>query len=720
MQHDSDSYQLTLESIPDPCIIYDNQANVVAVNQAFEEVFGWSINEIRGKPLAIQLSETKEADGKSNNSESSGGAISRNESQWKMKNGQILDVRQSISLLENPSGEPIGRLIILQNITDQKEKEQRLLASEQRLLAAFDASPVPIITYDLNGLVTYVNPAFEATFGWEKDELMGQLVDFVPEERLLEYAESSQHLLMHDQIVALDTQRFRKDGNRLDINLNSALFRDHEQNPIGSVEILQDITQRKQFENTLQQAKNAAERANRAKSIFLANMSHEIRTPMNAILGYAQIMLRDSSLQTRWKDQLSIINQSGEHLLGLIDDILELSKIESGQLSLNPRDFDLHTLVSDLGSLFILEAEHKQLQLIVEPLRNLPQFVYADDGKIRQILINLLSNAIKFTDTGTVSLSVKILDGHSATQQLEFIISDSGEGIPLQQQQHIFEYFQQANTAKERGGAGLGLAISREYARLMGGDIRVESKVGIGSTFRFDCPVKHGQKHLASTERTEREAQTLAKLQADIRILIVDDEPSNRDVILQLLLPLGLSVQEAKNGIECLENFTIWSPDIILLDLVLPDLNGGEVARRIRELPSGQDVIIIVVSASGSHSEYFQSAMAHCDGFLSKPFRYEDLIKVISSHSGINITYGEKDDLNQLNVATSTLSQLRDDTVPRDLLTKLESAAFLGQINKLEKLIAQVEEINTAVARDLRVLANEYNYPGIRDYLLDL
>ena len=332
-------------------------------------------------------------------------------------------------------------------------------------------------------------------------------------------------------------------------------------------------------------------------------------------------------------------------------------------------------------------------------------------------MINLLSNAIKFTDSGTVSLSVHVLDSLNTEQQLEFIISDSGEGIPLQQQRHIFEYFQQANTAKERGGAGIGLAISREYARLMGGDIQVESKIGIGSKFRFVCTVKRGQNQLVSTEIREREPLGLAPSQVSTRILVVDDEPSNRDVLLQLLQPLGLTIREAKNGTECIEQFTAWNPNVILLDLVLPDLNGSEVAASIRELPGGQNVIIIVVSASGHHSEYFHSAMLHCDGFLSKPFRYTDLIQVIESHVGISFIYSEMEDSNPSAAKTTQVLAHRGNSVPKDLLTRLEESALLGQINELENLIAHVEELDSAVAQNLRELASEYNYPGIREYL---
>ncbi len=840
MKYDSVPYQLTLESIPDPSIVCDNQGNIVAANREFEKTFGWELHEIQGKLLEFLLQQVNIFEENVTDLSLDKNVITQREAQQATKSGQVLDVRVSVSILRDSSGGITGALIILRNLTEQREKErllraseQRLLAafdaspvpiitydmaglvtyinpafeitfgwsrdellgniidfvpeerlleyaessqhllthdqivamdtqrfkkdghrldinlnsalfrdhnqtpigsveilqdithrkhkerllraSEQRLLAAFDASPVPIITYDMAGLVTYINPAFEITFGWSRDELLGNIIDFVPEERLLEYAESSQHLLTHDQIVAMDTQRFKKDGHRLDINLNSALFRDHNQTPIGSVEILQDITHRKHLEHTLQQAKDSAERANRAKSIFLANMSHEIRTPMNAILGYAQIMMRDSDLQAQWHQKLSIINQSGEHLLGLIDDILELSKIESGQLSLNLRHFDLHTLIYDLGDLFTLETDSKQLQLIVEIMPKVPQFIYADDGKIRQILINLLSNAIKFTDSGSVSLSARVLDSQSTQQQLEFKISDTGEGIPLAQQQHIFEYFQQANTAKERGGAGLGLAISREYARLMGGDVQVESKIGSGSTFRFTCLIERGQEQRALTGRSKKSPLGLAPNQGSIRVLIVDDEPSNRDVLLQLLQPLGLTLQEARNGVECIEQFTAWDPHLILLDLVLPDISGSEVAKRIRELPGGQDVIIIIVSASGHHSEYSQAGPSYTNGFLSKPFRYTELIELIESHLEISFKYSE---INDPNPAITTISSAQSQVpIPKDLLEKLEKATLLGQINEIDKLITLVEELDTDVAHNLRELASKFNYPSIRDYI---
>ena len=379
--------------------------------------------------------------------------------------------------------------------------------------------------------------------------------------------------------------------------------------------------ERKQAEVNLQQAKEAAETANRAKSRFLANMSHELRTPLNAILGFTQVISRDPSLNPHHQESLGIINRSGEHLLALINDVLEMAKIEAGQITLNSRAFDLHRLLSNLQEMLRCRAEAKGLKLIFEDSPEVPQYVRTDEGKLRQVLINLLGNAIKFTQQGQVTLRLMTENQQSvvSNQQsvvgigsrgdgemgnasqpstlcplsatlsspfhiLVFEIEDTGAGIELDQDEALFDAFVQTETGRQsQEGTGLGLAISRQFVRLMGGDIRVSSVLGRGTIFRFDIRVEPVQQttDLATTP-VHRKVIGLAPNQPVYRILVVEDNRLNRLALVKLLKSCGFQVQEASNGHDAIALWRSWRPDLIWMDIRMPRMDGCEATERIK------------------------------------------------------------------------------------------------------------------------------------------
>jgi signal transduction histidine kinase len=330
----------------------------------------------------------------------------------------------------------------------------------------------------------------------------------------------------------------------------------------------------------LLQAKAEAEAATRAKSTFLSTMSHEIRTPMNAILGYAQLMLRDPGLGPDAKANLAIIGRSGEHLLGLINDVLDMAKIEAGRTELNPSTFNFPRFLDDLAAMFRLRAEAKALRFDMLVDGESVPYVVADEGKIRQALINLLANAIKFTKRGQVKLHVTLESRSADRLRLSASVQDTGPGISYEEQSKLFEPFTQTSRGlHSQEGTGLGLAITRKYARLMGGDVTVISSPGEGSTFQFEIPVERGNSGVAVRRSAPR--RVIGIRTGNPRILVVDDQFENRDWLIKLLTAIGFSVRGSVNGEAAIRDWEEWDPRFILMDIHMPVMDGLEATRRI-------------------------------------------------------------------------------------------------------------------------------------------
>jgi len=396
-------------------------------------------------------------------------------------------------------------------------------------------------------------------------------------------------------------------------------------------------------------AKENADASNRAKSEFLAKMSHEFRTPLNAILGFAQVMGRDSSLSSTQQEQLKIINQSGEHLLNLINDVLEMSKIESGKVSLNAMDFDLLKILENLKSLLQLKARLKGLALKIKVDDRVPQYVYGDEKKLRQVLLNLVDNGIKFTSQGCVTLEAipcptPGTDGDR--HQIRFIVSDTGIGIAPENIDRLFQPFVQSQALAlthswqhDEEGTGLGLAISKHFVELMGGQLRVDSTVGLGSRFFFEIPLELGQAQSITTDRPLQPIAGLAPDQPTYRILVVDDEREQRLLLLHLLNHVGFEVQAAENGQEAIELWQSWQPHLILMDMRMPVVNGLEATQQIKASIQGQATVIIAVTAHAFEEDRQQVLGAGCDDYLSKPFQQPVLLDKIAQHLGVRYLY---------------------------------------------------------------------------------
>ena len=466
-------------------------------------------------------------------------------------------------------------------------------------------------------------------------------------------------------------------------------------------------------------AKDAAEAANRAKSTFLANMSHEIRTPLNAIIGFSQLMQGDADLSQKNREHLDTINRSGEHLLALINDILEMSKIEAGRTVLASSTFDLHALVSDLEVMFRVRTDEKGLQFELNRGEDVPRYVAADEGKLRQVLINLLSNAVKFTDTGGVTARVTSTEGRDDGPLVSFSVTDTGPGIAEEEQHRLFKHFEQTASGVGTGaGTGLGLAISREFVRLMGGDLTIESQPGVGSTFRFEVAMEVGDAADAPEEGLARQVTGLKPGQPERRILVVDDKQPNRRLVREMLAGVGFTVYEATNGREAVESFAEHACHLILMDRRMPVMDGFGAIARIRETAEGKNVVIIVLTASAFQESREASLVAGADDFIAKPFRAEDLFAAIGKHLGVEYEYAEAEP-----AAGETAEGSSQPTVgavaelPANLLKRMRDATISGDLDRLLELIDEAEGHDATAAEGLRRLADQFEYEALLQVL---
>ena len=464
---------------------------------------------------------------------------------------------------------------------------------------------------------------------------------------------------------------------------------------------------------SLAQARQSAEAASRAKSEFLSTMSHELRTPLNAVLGYAQLLMREQGLSEHVAD-LSIIQRSGEHLLTLINDLLDLAKIEAGKFEILPAPVSLSMCLRSVADIVRVKAEEKDLLFTLDAAPDLPRAVQADEKRLRQVLLNLLSNAVKFTRRGEVRLVVRrlALDEAAAEAKVGFEVHDTGVGMRPEQVNALFRPFQQVGDAQSRSaGTGLGLAISRELVRLMGGDIAVVSQPEHGSRFSFELslPLLEGE------PEDQARAQTITGYRGPRRrLLIVDDLATKRDLLVRLLQPLGFELAEAVGGAEALERAATFQPDLVLMDLLMPGMDGLEATRRLRSVPALAHCRIVIVSANASAQDRAASQAVGACGFVPKPIELDRLLSELALH--LNLGWIEE----QTAVDTADAHRGPLTVPPAHELADLYEAALSGRMREVQRhagRLAELDDRYRAFAEKLQQMASAFQSKSIVDLL---
>lgn len=494
-----------------------------------------------------------------------------------------------------------------------------------------------------------------------------------------------------------------------------------------------------QLEESIQKTETAlaqAQEANEAKSRFLANMSHELRTPLNAILGFSQLMGRDTSISKEHQENLKIINRSGEHLLKLINDILEMSKIEVGQAILNENTFDLYIMLQSLEDMLRLKAKAKNLNLIFIQEPNTPQYIKTDEGKLRQILINLLGNALKFTEQGAVTLRVKLKKrAQSDNNQIDFLMSDlfllnfvvedTGPGIESAEINRLFTPFEQTQTGVEsKEGTGLGLSICQKFVELMGGRIQVSSTVGEGTKFTFDILIRTVDKTTKIHQEINLQTRQIIGLPPRLpkyRILAVDDVEASRLLLQKMLTAIGFEVRQASDGEEAIAIWQEWQPHLILMDMRMPVMDGYTATERIKSQPEGQNTIVIALTASAFEEERLVILSAGCDDFMRKPFKEAELLETIGNYLKIDYIYADETNVasqQHLNSQSTISEQLTPESLtvmPTEWLAQLNQAASQVDNQEICRLLTEIPAEYESLAQDLRILVEQFRCDKIID-----
>lgn len=711
-----------LDIASDAIISVDQNQCITLFNQGAEKVFGYSSQEVLGKPLSLLLPKrfaTLHENKVRNYAQTVGEnrqMAERGEIFGRRKDGQEFPAEASISKL-NLNGEVIFTTF-LRDITAKKAAEKALRESEATKKAIIEAIPDLLIRMRSNGDYLDFIPSNEfSVFRPDVDRYGANVYEILPPnlaEMRMHYTQKALQLGMmqiYEHEILIGEKMCYEENRIVPLLPNEVLI------------MVRNISDRKRFEIELRQAMEAAEAANLAKSIFLANMSHELRTPLNVILGFTQVMARDTSLTSSQKENLETIRRSGDHLLSLINDVLDLSKIESGHYTLEETTFDLMAMLHSLRSMLFERANSQHLQLIFDIASEVPQFIIADAPKLRQIILNLLSNAIKFTNQGSVTCKVTVQQRAEESLHLQFQVIDTGVGIAAEELETIFDAFVQAQAGrKSTNGTGLGLTISRKLLQLMRGEIFVQSIPGKGSTFTFIIPVVQTKGVNLEPAQNDLQVIGLVPNQIQRRILVVDDQKENRLLLVKLLVELGFAVREASNGQEAVEIWQEWHPDLTWMDIRMPILDGYEATKQIRSMETEPNSIIIALTAQASQSDRTLAIAAGCNDYISKPFREETLFGKMREYLGLEYIYAEpkataNEQIDSLALESQDFLDGCDLNVLKsfsfDWFNQLENAAVCGDDVAIAELLSQLPPTLSKFTTHLNKLADNYQFEQI-------
>jgi PAS domain S-box-containing protein len=729
LRRSKEKYRRIFETASEGIWEHDEDLKTTYINERMAKMIGYTVEEMEGKPVTDFMFEEDIPDYLLKAENRKKGLAEVYECRFVKKDGTTLwTLLSATPVIDGDRFK--GSYAMLTDITERKQTEAALQKSEELLSASQHLAKMG---------------------GWEFDVKQGKSfwneelyrIHEIPNDPTIDHLKESLYCYRSEDrpVVMAAFQNACENGESYDLEFPFTTYKGRhlwirtiarpvyeESQVVRVIGIMMDITERKQAEEALlryrdqleetvkqrtaelQSARDAAEAANKAKSMFLANMSHELRTPLNAILGFSAMMRQEPELMEGQREKLDIINRSGDHLLTLIDNVLEIARIEAGRVQLQNNAFDLGAMVLDVTDMMRIRAEDRALQLRIDQTSYFPRYIVGDEARLRQILINLIGNAIKYTRQGGVTLRLSTKNNDAMHLLIE--VEDTGTGIAPDDQRRIFEPFAQLSGQAGGNGTGLGLTITRQFVQMMGGSIRLESTPGKGSLFIVDLPLSEANESDISKRLDEEKGDVtgLAAGQPDYRILVVEDQHENQLLLEKLLVSVGFQIKIAKNGAQGIELFRSWQPHFIWMDRRMPEMDGIEATKRIRELPGGKAVKIVAVTASAFAEQRNEILAAGMDDYVRKPFRASDIYDCLSKHLGVKYLYKDKPMARERDVE---LTPEMLDELPGRLLSELENALERLDSERIKAVIQQVATHDQAVYRKLSQLAGDFNYPAI-------
>jgi PAS domain S-box-containing protein len=726
---------------------WQRDGRIVHLNEFGQRFFGYADSEIRGCHVIGTIVPDTESRGRDLNRlmdeiGANPSAFEQNVNENMRRNGERVWIAWTNKVALNSKGEVTEILSIGVDITERKRAEEALRRSEAYLAEGQRLSHTGSWAWSpINLQPLYFSDEMFRIFGFDpRQGLPGSEAyrqRLHPEDRDGTY-EFLQKLAQQASEYEHEHRIVRPDGAIRHIRALGHPVRDESGQLIEYVGTAMDVTEHKLAEDELRkhrdhledlvrqrteqlaEAKSRAEAANCEKSRFLANMSHELRTPLNAVLGFSRLLKGGPDVTPRQQEELDIILRSGEHLLNLINNVLDMAKIESGSVALEESEVDLHQLVHEIQSLMGVGASEKGLGFTLQRAPDLPRFVAVDASKLRQVLLNLVGNAIKYTETGGVTLRARLADiAISDRTQVRFEVEDTGPGIIQENCKRIFLPFVQVGTQTSvQVGTGLGLAICKQYVELMGGRIGVDSEPGKGSVFHFSIPVRVVPSVAESDEPMHGRVLGLAQGQPRYRLLIVEDQPENRLLLRRLLEPLGFELQEAVNGQEAVALFEQWHPDLIWMDIRMPVMDGLEAVRRIRASKAGAETKVIALTAHALEEERRPIMAAGCDDFVRKPFQEHEIFDALARHLHLSFVYEQpRHPESAPHQSGLALIPGQLERLPAELLQELRQAVIELDTARTLTLIAQVTERDPSLGRTFHTLATQLDYKRLSTLL---
>ncbi|HBK65432.1 MAG TPA: hypothetical protein DD000_18515, partial [Cyanobacteria bacterium UBA11166] len=720
-QRDKEIRQLStaLENAVEGISQLDKEGRYITVNKAYADITGYKPEEMIGMEWPITVHPEDRAKMIAAYQEML--AVGKVEAQARgiRKDGCIFYKQLVMVTAYDEEENFIGHYCFMKDIThayqeaiQRQQAEEALRQSEQRFREiAENISQLFFVKSAISGQFIYISPAYQKIWGRTCESLYQNPQLWIealhPEDR--EFVEASLKQQFTGNSVQREYRIIRPDGEVRWVFADISAIRDETGKPLRFIGIAEDISDRKQAQVELAQAKEAAEAANLAKSTFLANMSHELRTPLNGILGYAQIFQKAPNFTLKQKEGVEVIYNCGNHLLTLINDILDLSKIEAGKLELYPEELHFTSFLLNIIQIFILRSKQKEINF--NYLTEIPTntVVYADEKRLRQVLINLLSNAVKFTNTGSVTFKIEVISHAQSvitsapianqpilnnqppitTQTIRFQVEDTGIGMTESQIEKIFLPFEQVgNTSHRSEGSGLGLAITKKILEMMSSQVFVKSTPEIGSIFWFDLdlPILSPSESLTSFKSTHT---IIGYSGTKRKILVVDDRWENSAVIRNILESIGFELAEAENGEAGLAKAIEFQPDLIFADLIMPVMDGYEMTRQLRQLPEFQNTIIIAISANAFAVDREKSLASGCQDFIPKPIQAEQLLQKIQDYLKLEWIYQEIEAEEENNMSISEML-----IPPMEELATLYEACQLGDTDTVEAEAIRIQKLD--------------------------